>query len=238
MRKFTAAVAATMVAAALTGPVLISGGANAAPTTGTAAKAKATSSLSFARGYQHYQQLPDKGVFKTKATKKGKVVLSANGKKFAVKKLKKGKAKFKLPTELAVGKYRIKAKVKGKKISAKKKFTVYSGGIQPNATAFTYSMSTGELFNYSGTVTWKGKPGSTGGWVDIYKAPYTKGISGPDYLCMDAIEEGGTFDFTYKSCFTDFVPGTYEVRAFYTPTAGSSADDYLIGTPITVTIVP
>jgi hypothetical protein len=55
---------------------------------------------------------------------------------------------------------------------------------------------------------------------------------------MDAIEEGGTFDFTYKSCFTDFVPGTYEVRAFYTPTAGSSADDYLIGTPITVTIVP
>jgi hypothetical protein len=154
------------------------------------------------------------------------------------RKLKKGKAKFKLPTELAVGKYRIKAKVKGKKISAKKKFTVYSGGIQPNATAFTYSMSTGELFNYSGTVTWKGKPGSTGGWVDIYKAPYTKGISGPDYLCMDAIEEGGTFDFTYKSCFTDFVPGTYEVRAFYTPTAGSSADDYLIGTPITVTIVP
>jgi hypothetical protein len=200
--------------------------------------ARASLRLKAVRGYQHYLQVPDKLVAKAKGLS-GKVTFVVDGKAIAKKRLKHGKAKATVPGDLAVGVHKIKVKsLSRKKVGDSLKFTVYSGGVTPNGASYTYSQSAyPNPFTLAGSVTWKGQPGS-GGYVDLYKAPYTFGSDSPDLMCFASVS-GGAFSFNgYCSGFEDpaLVGQTLTLRLYYTQDADFV--DYVSGAPITVTIVP
>lgn len=205
-------------------------------------KKKSSIALKKSAAYSHVGQPGVKltAVVKNgKRAAKGKVTFSVNGSKVAKKKLKKGKASFRMASTNAPGSYKVTAKYKGTKKNTKVR--VYNSAIQLSQTSFTFSDATPsyELPGMTGSVVFKDSPAKEG-YVDIYQDGRNKeGSSSPYYCCMASVNNDGTFQFS--STFLGRVqdkhgPGTYTYQAFYTD--GPAFDDYIYSTPITITITP
>ena len=248
MRKLAHLVTAAVAAGALTVPALVTGtAAHAAPQVGSSdapalAKAKAGLKLSKNKPGSHFGQ---PGVtIKAKSTKKkGKITFSVSGQDVkATKKLKRGKASFQLPSTLAAGTYKVKAKVKGG-AKAKIKTIVYNSTLSLSAPAFTVSQSAYCSESdpvLTGTVLFKGSNPSEG-YVDAYLNGDIKGgSSSPGYLTFDTVEGAGAFDFgtcdTLWSEVKDLGIGEHRVQLLYTPTP--SYDEYIYSDFVTITVVP
>ncbi|WP_181313247.1 hypothetical protein [Nocardioides campestrisoli] len=244
-RLATAAVASLALAFPIAAVTATS--ASAAPANGSATaadastdvfarKAKKKIKLKKAKPGTHYGLAGNKITAQVRG--KGKVTFTVNGTKVK-KKIKKGKASFRLPAELGPGTYKVKAKYKKSKGTIKT--IVWDSALNVNEANFTISLST-PSYDYPdmvGTVKFKGKTPNTG-YVDIYRDGKNKGGSGsPNYCCMDGVGEGGAFSFSgsyFLGKVAENGPGTYQYRAFYTPT--SSFDEYIYSQWITVTVVP
>ena len=247
MRKIAHLATAVVAAGALTLPALATGtAAHAAPQVGSSdapvlAKAKRGLKLSKNKPGSHFGQAGVKITAKS-TKKKGKITFAVAGQDVkAKKKLKKGKASFQLPSTLAPGTYKVKAKVKGGG-KAKIKTIVYNSSLSLNAPAFTVSIGGSCLDDpvLAGTVLFKGSNPSEG-YVDAYLNGNIKGGStSPDYLTFDPVEGAGAFDFdqcdTLWSDMRDLGVGEHRVQLLYTPTP--AYDDYIYSDFITVTVVP
>ncbi len=242
MRRITRFAASAVAATLLAAPAVAIAPANADTTTTVAAPVHALKAkkltLKLSKKFSHYGQQGVKVTAKVKG--KGKVKFTQNGTVLGTDKIKKGKASVRLPQTNAPGVYKIKAK--WKKSKAKTKVIVYNSSLSLSAVNFTVSKSTPsyDLPALTGAVVYKGKTANKG-YVDIYKNGNKKGGSGsPDYCCMDAVSEGGTFEFGGYSFLGRVAeteaPGTYTYQAFYTETA--SFADYIYSAPIVVTVVP
>lgn len=236
---FTTAVAAT----ALVAPGLVVTTAQADTTvvsTDIAPRAASLKLKASAKGSHFGQQ----GVTITAVSKKrkGKVIFSvpAAGLK-ETKKLKKGKAKLRIPSTLAPATYKVKAKVKGGG-KATTKFQVYNSTLSLNAPAFTISQSATCTSDpvMNGTVVFKGtNPGE--GYVDLYLNGNIKGgQDSPDFITFDIIRPGGAFEFgqcdTLWRDLKERGVGTYTFKALYTPTP--SYTEYVYSDFVTVNVVP
>lgn len=241
-----AALATTAVTAVALSASLLPSAALAAPdaptttvTSDTSERAaKTTFKLKRSAKYSHYGQ---KGVKVTAVVKngsrpaKGKVKFIVAGKK-KTKKLKKGKAAYRLPKTLTPGTYKVK--VKYRKMTRKTKVKVQNSRLKVSSVAFTISKATNswDLPDLTGTVTFKGKAPDFG-YVDIYQDGKFKGGNGsPNYCCMDSVSNGA-FEFsgsTFLGKVKDKPVGTYKYQAFYTPTASYS--EYIHSAFITVTV--
>jgi hypothetical protein len=174
-----------------------------------------------------------------KRAAKGKVTFSVNGAKAGKKKLKKGKATFRMPSTNAPGSYRVTAKYKGVKKNSK--IRVYNSALSLSATSFTVSKAADsfDLPALTGSVVFK-DVAAKGGYVDIYQDGRNKeGSSSPFYCCMDIVADNGTFEFSGYSFLGKVQQkpvGTYTYQAFYTETP--SYAEYIYSTPITVTVTP
>jgi hypothetical protein len=248
VRKIAHLVTAAVAAGALTVPALATGtAANAAPQVGSsdavavAAKAGRGLKLSKNKPGSHFGQAGVKIKAKS-AKKKGKITFSVAGQDVKeTKKLKKGKASFQLPSTLAAGTYKVKAKVKGG-AKAKIKTIVYNSTLSLNAPAFTISQSAYCSESdpiLAGTVLFKGKNPSEG-YVDVYLNGDIKGgSSSPGYLTFDTVEGAGAFDFgtcdTLWTKLKDLGIGEHRVQLLYTPSP--SYDEYIYSDFVTVTVV-
>lgn len=211
-----------------------------APVAKKAAKPKIT--LKRSKAYSHVGQ---EGVqvtaivTKGKKKAKGKVAFAVNGAPAGTKKLKKGKASYRLASSNAPGTYTVTATYKGKKRAVKVR--VYDSALNLSAVAFTISKATPSYEmpdGPSGTVKFKDQVATTG-YVDIYENGNVKGgSSSPDYCCMAKVNPDGTFLFSnfLWNVWNDKQPGTYTYQAFYTD--GPEFADYIYSTPITVTVTP
>ncbi|WP_110180761.1 hypothetical protein [Nocardioides solisilvae] len=251
MRSIPRLATTAVSALALALPVAAVGTAQAAPVTASgvspsvasvasadvlARKAKGKIKLKKAKPGTHYGLAGNKITAQVRG--KGKVTFSVAGTKVK-KKVKKGKASFRLPIELTPGTYKVKAKFKKQK--GQIKTIVWDSALAVNAATFTISQST-PSYDYPellGSVKFKGVAPSEG-YVDIYKDGKNKGGSGSEnYCCMSSVTEGGAFRFggsTFLGRVAEMGPGTYQFKAFYTPT--SSFDEYIYSQWITVTVVP
>ena len=191
--------------------------------------------------YSHFGQQGVKVTVKVGTKRaKGKVKFKVNGSTVAKQKVKKGKAAYRMPSDAAPDTYKITASYK--KRSGKTKVTVYNSTLSLSAVEFTISKSTPtyDLPDMTGTVIFKGTNPSEG-YVDIYEnGDFKGGSTSPSYCCMAGVQAGGVFNF-YGSSFlgrisTDKPVGTYQYKAFYTPTASFS--EYIYSSPITVNVVP
>lgn len=224
------AVPAAMVSTATT--------AGATPGATTERAAAAAMRLDKAKPGTHYGLPGNKITAKVRG--KGKVKFFLGGDLVKKARIKKGKAKYTLPSELAPGTYKVKAKYKKSKASIKT--VVWDSALNVNQAAFTISASTPSYDLPSpalaGTVKYKGMVATTG-WVDMYLNGNVKGGSGSsDYCCMSSVAGDGTFSFS-SSFLADAQErgvGTWTYRAFYTETA--SFAEYIYSQPITVTVTP
>jgi hypothetical protein len=243
MKKMSRALAVAALALATAVPAAaVSTSASAAPTVPTVADVSERPSkgikLVKAKDGTHYGLPGNKITAKVRG--KGKVKFFLGGDLVKKAKIKKGKAKYTLPIELAPGTYKVKAKYKKKKGSIKT--VVWDSALNVNQAAFTISASTPSYDLPSpaltGTVKYKGKVATTG-WVDMYLNGNVKGGSeSTDYCCMSSVAGDGTFSFSY-SFLADAQErgvGTWTYRAFYTETA--SFAEYIYSQPITVTVTP
>lgn len=249
MRKLTTLVTAIAAAGALTLPALVVGtAAHAAPGVGTSDTISAEAVSAKAKGLKLKKNKPGShfgqaGV-KIKAVskkKKGKITFVVAGQGIKdTKKLKKGKASFTLPSTLAAGTYKVKAKVKGGP-KATIKSVVYNSNLSLNAPAFTISLSGSCTADpvLAGTVLFKGANPSEG-YVDVYlNGNIEGGNSSPDFLTFDIVEGAGAFDFgTCDSLWSDVRAlglGTHNVKLLYTPTPSYS--EYVYSDFVAITVV-
>ncbi|CAA9376587.1 MAG: hypothetical protein AVDCRST_MAG32-1248 [uncultured Nocardioides sp.] len=175
-----------------------------------------------------------------KAQGKGTVKFFLGGDLVKKAKLKRGKATYKMPSDLAPGTYKVKATFKKQKAAIRT--VVWDSALNVNAATFTISASTPTYDlpypSLTGTVKFKGKIASEG-FVDIYLNGNVRGgNNSPDYCCMSTVLDDGSFSFGY-----DFLGdaqergvGTWTYRAFYTDDAAFA--DYIYSQPITVTVTP
>jgi hypothetical protein len=242
MNKLSRVVATATLALATAVPAaVVSSAAVATPTVTDVserpAKKKAIK-LVKAKPGTHYGLPGNKITAKIRA--KGKVKFYLGGDLVKKAKIKKGKAKYTLPIELAPGTYKVKAKYKKSKASIKT--VVWDSALNVNQAAFTISASTPSYDlpspSLTGTVKYKGQVATTG-YVDIYLNGNVKGGNGsPDYCCMSSVAADGSFSFSssFLSDAQERGVGTWTYRGFYTETA--SFAEYIYSQPITVTVTP
>lgn len=157
---------------------------------------------------------------------KGKVTFYDGKKKLKTLTLKKGKATYKLPTNLKVGTHKIKAKFqpkskKVKAVSKTKSVQVFSLSLQLDNTAYTVYQDNyvpiGYTARFSGEVT--------GTWLDFFVGGYR-----PNELTGDKMKEiadqapgkdflsSGVYWWTSRATDSKAsTPGTYPVQASFTP---------------------
>lgn len=174
--------------------------------------------------------------------RKGKITFVVAGQPIkATKKLKRGKAKFQLPSTLPAGTYKVKAKVKGVGKAAIK-VIVYNSTLSLSAPAVTISQSANCSTSdpiLTGQVLFKGSNPSEG-YVDAYLNGDIKGgSSSPSFLTFDPVEGAGMFDFglcdTLWSKVADLGIGVHNVQLLYTPDA--AYEDYIYSDFISITVV-
>ncbi|MDF1605133.1 Ig-like domain repeat protein [Nocardioides sp. YIM 152315] len=235
----TAAITATASNAA---PAGVSHADQHSQIVGKKAKKKVKLKLKRSAKYSHVGQTGVKLTAVAKKGKKkakGKVTFTVNGAAVAKKKLRKGKASYRLASTNAPGVYTVTAKYKGKKKSTKVR--VYNSAISLSAVEFTVSQATDswDLPAMTGTVQYKDKPANDG-YVDIYKDGNKKGgSSSPDYCCMASVADNGAFEFggySFLAKVQEMPVGDYTFQAFYTETA--SFAEYIYSSPIVVHVVP
>lgn len=248
MRTFATLVTTAVAAAALTAPALTFAGAAAvaAPVGQAEASAARTMQLSGLKLSKnkpgsHFGQA---GVIVTAKSvkKKGKITFVVAGQPIKeTKKLKRGKAKFQLPSTLAPGAYKVKAKVKGVGKAATK-VVVYNSSLSLSANAVTISQSANCSTSdpvLTGQVLFKGSHPSEG-YVDAYLNGDIKGGSeSPSFLTFDTVEGAGLFDFgvcdTLWSEVKELGVGVHNVQLLYTPDA--SYEDYIYSDFVAITVV-
>ncbi len=257
MRKFATIVATGATAFALATPIAaVTSAASAAPS--AVASASTTAPLAARRAPKikiktnpanratHYGQ---QGVKVTavlgKNAGKGKVKFSVDGTLVATQKVKKGKASYRMPADTAPGTHKVTAKFG--KLKGSTKVIVHNSTLNLSAVEFTVSKAGLADYKYvetlpdlTGSVVFKGESPSSG-YVDIYENGNVKGgSSSPDYCCMDPVEAGGVFEFSsfqfLERVGEEKAPGTYQYKAFYTPT--SSFAEYIYSSFITVHVTP
>lgn len=247
MRKFVTLVTTTIAAAALAAPALTFAGTAAGAATPVAqaeasAAAPARLKLAKSRPGSHFGQ-PGVIIKARSSKKRGKITFSVVGQSIEEKKrLKRGKAKFQLPSTLAPGTYKVKAKVKGG-AKAKTKVVVYNSTLTLSAVAVTISQSANCSTSdpiLTGQVLFKGANPSEG-YVDTYLNGDIKGgSSSPSFLTFDTVEGAGAFDFGIcDSLWTEVKElgvGTHNVQLLYTPDA--SYEDYIYSDFLAITVVP
>lgn len=244
MRKLATLAVATTAALALAAPVATAAPALAGATAtlsqvdGLAAPLAAKIKLTKAKPGTHYGLAGNTITARIKG--KGKVTFSVNGTVLKKSKIKKGKAKVTLPSTLAPGTYKVKAKYK--KAKGAIKTVVWDSALNVNQATFTVSASQPVPYAsdvLTGTVKFKGKI-ATSGYVDIYLNGDNKGgSSSPNYVAMDIVDETGTFGFSSSELLEDAQErgvGTHQYKAFYTETA--SFAEYIYSQWITVTVTP
>ncbi|WP_114423467.1 hypothetical protein [Nocardioides houyundeii] len=246
MRRFATLAAASAASLALVAPaaVLTATTASAAPSSASASTAdaptvlarKAKIKLKKSKAGTHYGLAGNKITAQVRG--KGKVTFSVNGTKLGKKKIKKGKASVRLPSDLAPGTYKVKAKFKKSKATIKT--VVWDSALNVNTAVFTVSAAGYDFPEMGGQVKFKGKIAKKG-WVDIYLDGKNKGgSSSPNYCCMASVSADGTFNFSGYSFLgkvaEEWGVGTHQFRAQYTPTASFS--DYIYSQWITVTVTP
>lgn len=243
MLKLSRAVAAATLAAVTAVPAVA---ATAAPASAAPAVAASASErpakairLSTAKPGTHFGLAGNK-ITATVRQGKGKVKFFLDGAAVAKSKIKRGKAVYTMPADLAPGSYKIKATYKRAKATTTS--VVWDSALNVSVADFTISAATPSYQlptpSLAGQVKYKGKF-ANGGYVDVYLNGNVKGgNSGPDYCCMAGVNTDGTFSFS-SSFLTDAQErgvGTWTYRAFYTETA--SFADYIYSQPLTVTVTP
>ncbi|QIK74153.1 hypothetical protein [Nocardioides piscis] len=251
MRKLATLITTAVAAGALAAPALTFAATTAGAATqvgqtqvSAAAQVKAARALTLSKSKpgSHWGQA---GVIVTAKSKKkrGKITFTVAGQPIKEKKkLKKGKAKFQLPSTLAPGTYKVRAKVKGVGKAATK-VVVYNSSLSLSALSFTVSQSANCSTSdpvLTGQVTFKGGHPSEG-YVDAYlNGDIQGGSASPGYLTFDSVEAPGAFDFGVCDTLWDKVKelgvGTHNVKLLYTPTA--SYAEYVYSDMIAITVVP
>lgn len=197
-------------------------------------KANKKLAISAGKGYVHHNLTTDTVTVKAKGFRKGKVKFAIDGVSAGTVKLKKRKATLSIPSSLAVGEHVVTAKVKKVK-KAKVKIVSFNSTMTLATTSVTVNRAEYEAPSITGQVVYKGSV-ATKGWVDTYNddGDLTLGSASPDLLGVSSVKADGTFQI-YTHDYLDFAPGTYTMKAFFEYDAGY--DEYLFGTPITVTVV-
>ncbi len=201
---------------------------------GKKSKAKKKLAISANKGYVHYGLTTDTVTVKAKGARKGKVTFAIDGVDAGTVKLKKRKATLTIPSTLTVGEHVVTAKVKKHK-TAKIKIVSHNTTMTLATTAVTVNRATYDAPNITGQLLYKGAVATTG-WVDAYldDGSLTIGSDSPDLLGVHSVKADGSFQL-YTHDFLEFPPGTYTMKAFFEYDAGF--DEYLFGTPITVTVI-
>ncbi|WP_181310140.1 hypothetical protein [Nocardioides campestrisoli] len=189
--------------------------------------------ISAKKGYVHFGLTTDTVTVKAKG-RKGKVTFAIDGVDAGTVKLKKRKATLTIPATLAIGEHVVTAKVKKHK-TAKIKIVSHNTTMTLATTAVTVNRATYDAPNITGQLLYKGAVATTG-WVDAYldDGSLTIGSDSPDLLGVHSVKADGSFQL-YTHDFLEFPPGTYTMKAFFEYDAGF--DEYLFGTPITVTVI-
>lgn len=231
--------AATLALATAVPAALVSTTATAGATPGaTAERGAQVLRLVKAKPGTHYGLAGNKITAKVRG--KGKVKFFLGGDLVKTAKIRRGKAKYQMPSTLGPGTYKVKAKYKTHKAAIKS--VVWDSALNVNQAVWTISASTPSYDlpspSLTGQVRFKGQTATTG-YVDIYLNGNVKGGSdSPDYCCMASVAGDGTFAFSY-SFLADAHErgvGTWTYKAFYTDDAAFA--DYIYSQPITVTVTP
>ena len=197
-------------------------------------KAKKKLTITAKKGYVHANLTTDVVTVKAKGFRKGKVAFAIDGVDAGTVKLKKRTATLTIPASLAIGEHLVTAKAKNAK-KAKVKIVSYNSTMTLETTNVTVNRAAYDSPTISGQLVYKGAVATTG-WVDTYNddGDLTIGSDSPDLLAVSSVNADGTFKFyTYK--YLQFPPGTYTLRAYFEYDAGY--DEYLFGTPVTVTVI-
>lgn len=197
-------------------------------------QAKKKLAISAAKGYVHFNLTTDTVTVKAKGFRKGKVKFAIDGVDAGTVKLKKRKATLTIPATLPAGEHVVTAKAKKVK-KAKIKIVSYNSTMTLSATAVTVNRATFDAPKITGQVVYKSNVASQG-WVDTYNddGDLTVGSDSPDLLGVSSVAADGTFTL-YTHDYLDMAPGVYTMKAFFEYDAGF--DEYLFGTPITVTVI-
>ncbi|PVG82301.1 hypothetical protein DDE18_12455 [Nocardioides gansuensis] len=247
MRTLATALVSVVTAAALAAPVTTAEAAPVSSTTINAADAARPAPIKMTtspKAYSHYGMQGVKVTAVTGKGSRGKVTFIVNGALADKKKIKKGKASYRMSQAAAPGKYVVKAKYKTRK--GKTSVRVFDSSLNVNAVEFTVSESalandyTYDPGSLTGVVKYKDKI-ATEGYVDIYKDGNVKGgSSSPDYCCMASVGDNGAFEFQSYSFLErvadEYPVGDYVFKAFYTD--GPEFSDYIYSQPIVVHVVP
>lgn len=236
MRKSFVAPVVLVAALALTAPPATAAPASSADDTVQVDARKAKKGLKVKRSAKGYHSGMKPVKITVSGAGQGKAKFFIGKKKRKTKKLKRGKAAWKMPKHLAPGKYTVRVKV-GKR-QGKTKVKVHNSQLQVNAVEFTVSASGRDFPEISGAVTWKGKPAGKG-YVDFYKDGKNKkgNKDNPNYLAFGTVSGGQFVDrSSIRTLVERFGVGSHVIQGFYTPTP--SWDEYVHSTPITVHVVP
>lgn len=253
MRKFATLVTTAVAAGALLTPGLtLAGSASGATTTvgqadlASAVQVRSQVSLAGLRlsKNQPGSHFGQAGVIvkATSVQKRGKITFSVVGQAIVEKKrLKRGKAKFQLPSTLTPGTYKVKAKIRGG-AKAATKVVVYNSSLSLSTTAVTVSQSASCSTSdpiLTGQVLFKGANPSEG-YVDAYlNGDISGGSASPSFLTFDIVEGAGQFEFGICGSLWSKAKalglGTHNVRLLYTPTP--SYAEYIYSDFIAITVV-
>lgn len=197
-------------------------------------KGKAKLSIKAKKGYVHFNLTSDVVTVKVKGAKKGKVKFTIDGADAGTVKLKKRAASLAIPASLAIGEHVVKASMKKAK-SKSIKIVSYNTTMTLSTTAVTVNRATYDAPSITGQVIFKGAVANDG-YVDSYNddGDITIGSESPDLLGVSSVDANGAVEI-YTHDYLDFAPGVYTMKVFFEYDAGY--DEYLFGTPITVTVV-
>lgn len=237
VRPFAPLLTVSVAIAGLLAGGLTATGAAPAP----APAPRATLSLQTSAPGSHYGQVGVKITARAPGGV-GKVTFKVSGTAIKVRKrLKSGRATYRMPSDLGPGTYRVKAKIRGAKAVTRVK--VYNSSLTLSDSTLTLSQSdeckTGDP-SLTGSIMFKGRAPKLG-YVDLYKDGHLKaGQSSPDFLAFAKIDAGGSFAFSRCaepwSKLRQWERGTYRLRAFYSPTPTYA--DYIYSSWVAVTVVP
>lgn len=197
-------------------------------------KKKAKLSISAKTGYVHFGLTTDEVKVKVKGVKKGKIKFTLDGADAGTVKLKKRSATLAIPATLPVGEHVVTAKMKKAK-TKKIKIVSYNTTMTLSTTAVTVTKAKFDAPSITGQVIFKGAVADHG-YVDAYNddGDITIGSDSPDLLGVHGVDANGAVEI-YTTDYIDYAPGVYTMKVFFEYDAGY--DEYLFGTPITVTVV-